>query len=1378
MQLRLQRCIKVFCLLLTLSATAASAYDFSEYAVKTDFSDAEIFSLGSVGEIINIGDTLYDDVLSIKPYDGTKESYYQVSHEAKAVPGKDSYLISFDFLAAQTDQFYAMQIRDVSQNKLSWTDYGSRVAGFLIDEFGNLVFSDSEVIKTNASYSGYKTVSYSEDVWYSADILLDAHAGTVSYFLNNEQVFETELITEGLVAPEDVVFYTTSKSGNVNSLNYGSASYPVTDGNERLYIDNFRISYPDSVKSVKGSMDLSVGDKKNICISFDESLKATDFSKLTLNKSSDNVDMTIKSVKLTGNKMYLSLGSELVFGEEYILSLPENCLSVTGRKIENEIRINSYENAKAEQGASYAENSFATKSSYHTDTLKLSADTVMRWKVQDCGNSDYGYALLLTSTKRTDKEAGIKFTVSDTLQKPDKSFISFDVLMSSDDSFSYMAELLNSNGENIFSACFNANGKFIYKENGQKAGYNECLVSDGKDNGLVASDYNAGEWHNIGLVTEKTGSVAVYFDGEFLGKSIVSGVSGDVSSLRFYQRPEVTENGVTWGSTAGNTMYIDNIKFSYVNSESAVTKIRLLNNGSEHPLNADFNGASEMAIYFSDSILLNSVDEYTVRVFGNGKLVPISLKGYDVNKKCVYFTFDEKLSENIKYNVVIDGVKGENECLVKEYSESFGNGIISGISNYEGVLTVFEQDSKLKIKGKAKKADENVTLRVFAKGKSPGDVTDMMSPAEYSESVLYTNQVKADSCGIYEFSVNLEQDFGTYNMSLTFVDGKSESLSYDYKSAKDTEDFSAAFENLKTGKIFYTGEALNFDFSLTGIGGREYGVWYDIYERESGEIVFSGEADFKADENGNISDTLTIDFENRYGEFYAELRVFDNITKKIYTEKESFYRIMTRLDGVKNKNMGVSNHVTYLSNESMTNIFNMESKAGMGMAREEIHWRLFETSAGNYALNTSHKAWLNKSAAEDISPFIILGYDNANVTDEEPPVSDSEIEKYADYVYEVVSKTKDYANYYEVWNEYNLDSSGVTPEDYVKLLKAAYVAAKAANEDAVIYGCAAAYFSGEKYGYTMHSWIDAVIKAGGGEYMDGISIHPYTAYISPEQGGLVDIIEAVKEITKDYNLPVTASEYGWVTWADPESKKTQAKYMVRSAALSEGVLDNLIWYTGMEKEIYCDFDERYSLFNNKDSKNPYEPKPGYIAIAAYNAIIADGEVVRREVDGNGVYNFEYKNGTDNSTVNLLWTEEKAVLKEIKAPANARLYDIYGNEAEFCYENGYAKIEVSDSPVYLIQDENFKLYLEDDEENISLKVVFDDSFTLKEDLILTVAAYSGDMLLDVEYEKITANSDIKEYEVLMKNTKADTIKGFLWTAYGIKPLAENLTLERN
>jgi hypothetical protein len=195
---------------------------------------------------------------------------------------------------------------------------------------------------------------------------------------------------------------------------------------------------------------------------------------------------------------------------------------------------------------------------------------------------------------------------------------------------------------------------------------------------------------------------------------------------------------------------------------------------------------------------------------------------------------------------------------------------------------------------------------------------------------------------------------------------------------------------------------------------------------------------------------------------------------------------------------------------------------------------------------------------------------------------------------------------YEVWNEPNSEAffKG-TPADYVALLKAAHSAIKEADPRAEVVAGSTQYND--------DAYLEAVYEAGGGDYFDVWSTHPYMGKSDappdePDDGTpyMLDHVRTVQGVMTengDGDLPIWFTEFGWsshTTSAEAPAyrrgvtKTKQAEYLVRAlrfVAEEHPYVPVMIWYTERNKNTGDRHEDNYGLLTRR-----LRPKPAYRAV--------------------------------------------------------------------------------------------------------------------------------------------------------------------------------------
>ena len=154
-------------------------------------------------------------------------------------------------------------------------------------------------------------------------------------------------------------------------------------------------------------------------------------------------------------------------------------------------------------------------------------------------------------------------------------------------------------------------------------------------------------------------------------------------------------------------------------------------------------------------------------------------------------------------------------------------------------------------------------------------------------------------------------------------------------------------------------------------------------------------------------------------------------------------------------------------------------------------------------------------------------------------------EHYSDFANYTAAFAKRYAgriNHLIIWNEPNLAFEWgfqlPDPQQYLKLLKTVYQPIKQANLDAIILAGALAPTlepEGSPNGINDLIFLDQLLEAGGGSYMDALAVHTYgfsnNATDAPTEGILnFRRAELIHNMLANHNLshiPVFITESGW-----------------------------------------------------------------------------------------------------------------------------------------------------------------------------------------------------------------------------------------------------------
>jgi hypothetical protein len=272
---------------------------------------------------------------------------------------------------------------------------------------------------------------------------------------------------------------------------------------------------------------------------------------------------------------------------------------------------------------------------------------------------------------------------------------------------------------------------------------------------------------------------------------------------------------------------------------------------------------------------------------------------------------------------------------------------------------------------------------------------------------------------------------------------------------------------------------------------------------------------------------------------------------------------------------------------------------------------------------------------------------------------------------------------WEIWNEPNITAFWATepnPEDYAKLLSASYKAIKRVDPQATVLGCSLAGPNGPLWRKPFE-FVEAVLKCGGGQAMDAISIHPYRQPRAPEESGYVEDLQAISDLTAKYGrrLPMWITEVGWPTDPSGSSESRSAQLLVRShaLALAHGV-QNIAWYDYRDDGL----DPTYNEHHFGILYNDLTPKPSYFAYRTLATELAGLRFEREVVAGDGVSVLVFGNGPRHTAV--AWSHRGARQLAFRVGGDRRLeaVDLMGNQRQVTAVDGAWLATIDESATFL------------------------------------------------------------------------------------------------
>lgn len=347
--------------------------------------------------------------------------------------------------------------------------------------------------------------------------------------------------------------------------------------------------------------------------------------------------------------------------------------------------------------------------------------------------------------------------------------------------------------------------------------------------------------------------------------------------------------------------------------------------------------------------------------------------------------------------------------------------------------------------------------------------------------------------------------------------------------------------------------------------------------------------------------------------------------------------------------MGVCTHYDF--NQSFRKLSDMKAAkaAGFTMIRDECRWKKVETTKGKYEIPQHIKDYVDYANRNGMEVLLILAFGNPLYTSAESalPVGTDQLNAFGNYCKFVAKEFYGKVKYFEIWNEPNhkgFNSGGASAADYVQVMKTAYNAVKSVNKDAYLLGVAE--------GESCSAYTKAVLAAGGGAYMDAVSLHPYGCWF----GSVFDESYTLdREITANKNeikaagldLPIWITEVGYMTSTGKYTDEQQGAYNVRTAVefKSDDRIDKMFFY-----ELH---DGGTDASSTEDNFGMLEydgtPKAAHSMLLNANNILTNADFVKKWQGSSYYALYEFRDRVTNEDIFVLWTK-KSTQRQVQLSA--------------------------------------------------------------------------------------------------------------------------------
>jgi len=460
------------------------------------------------------------------------------------------------------------------------------------------------------------------------------------------------------------------------------------------------------------------------------------------------------------------------------------------------------------------------------------------------------------------------------------------------------------------------------------------------------------------------------------------------------------------------------------------------------------------------------------------------------------------------------------------------------------------------------------------------------------------------------------------------------------------------------------------------IGNREYGVEiaYDLYDENENLIRTWYDAGWIHPAYGEEK-TVKIPVE-KYGIYHLRTRV-SNAELQIYRELMTEFSYGINARAYKNDKLGTSGG----------NVDRM-ADAGFGWLDHSIQIDyVADHQTKEMKLKDAYREGQIEAVAEGLQVMTEIGASGHGIfefaPDEHSPRSAEGLQVYGDYCEYMAKELGKLGsltgNVFETWNEFdgatNVDNRPYS--DYANFLKYAWQRIKSedVNPNATIVGPSSAC---EGYDIML-----AILLAGGGNYMDVCSIHPYDWTQDPVSADIIGEITKTRNLLNRFgykNMPIWLTEIGWADDCYGVTTREQGYYLVQLYTMLQknSLADKMFIYCfGDRKDVRGARESSFGLLNADAT-----PKPSYLMIAAMNRFLSGAKFVSSKVIATDVHTYTFSD-QDENPVTVCWSVKGDGNVTVQSDSEILVYDSYGNLNTQKTET--LSLNLTKEPVYIYGD---------------------------------------------------------------------------------------------
>ncbi|WP_299087702.1 glycosyl hydrolase [uncultured Microbacterium sp.] len=434
--------------------------------------------------------------------------------------------------------------------------------------------------------------------------------------------------------------------------------------------------------------------------------------------------------------------------------------------------------------------------------------------------------------------------------------------------------------------------------------------------------------------------------------------------------------------------------------------------------------------------------------------------------------------------------------------------------------------------------------------------------------------------------------------------------------------------------------------------------------RRGEEVVASGEANLA----GALAGIPLDGIEQGYFDFTVTDSAGASITTPIVVVAGDGYGIQT------DPRFGVGMHV---ENDIYTGAARYAASLGIAEGRNDILWRHNETVKGQYDWAPNYVREFTRMHVNGVKVMGIVNYGNALYGNKNTPDTPEALAAYGRYA-AAIAQRFDLVGL-EVFNEFNHErfnktGCGTAPACYIPLLQTVHDNVRAVDPDLPLVAGSTANYDA--------AWFDGLWQAGGMNYADAMSYHPYQ--IVPDPAGLAGIIATSRDSMQAYGggtLPIWITELGSTSTGGMPSQLEQAEFAFKASitAFGNGV-EKFFWYDLINDSPDPTVHEgNFGLFGQPISGvTALPPKPVAMTVALVITHLADHEAAAAEPLSADVLSYAFGDGEERTT--FAWAPAGATTVQMPVTGDVEVTAVSGQVTLVSPVDGVASVPVSEEGV--------------------------------------------------------------------------------------------------